>query len=130
MSRSSSGATVAAAIVEAENSLEMDVCFSASGEAFFRTILMFASCILIACLIVVFPRVLYWASGFSVPFLGVKYSFFQAQDNKDDLKIKLKGILRDKNDVFNSKDGNEDKVKHRTQIIVSWDFELIVEAGY
>ncbi|CAL5205825.1 unnamed protein product [Lathyrus oleraceus] len=58
VSRSFSGATVAAAIVEAETSLEMD-----------------------------------------------------AQDNKDDLKIKLKGILRDKNDVFNSKDGHEDKIK-------------------
>ncbi|KAI5385610.1 hypothetical protein KIW84_072280 [Lathyrus oleraceus] len=34
-----------------------------------------------------------------------------AQDNKDDLKIKLKGILHDKNDVFNSKDGHEDKIK-------------------
>lgn len=34
---SSSGASVATAIVEAENSLEIDVCFPASGEAFFRT---------------------------------------------------------------------------------------------
>lgn len=33
----SSGASVAAAIVEAETSLEIDVCFPASGEAFFRT---------------------------------------------------------------------------------------------
>jgi 5'-3' exoribonuclease 2 len=37
VSRSSLGATVAAAIVEAENSLEIDVCFPISGEAFFRT---------------------------------------------------------------------------------------------
>ena len=37
VSRVSSGATVAAAIVEAENNLEIDVCFPASGEAFFRT---------------------------------------------------------------------------------------------
>jgi len=35
--RLSSGASVAAAIVEAENSLEIEVCFPASGEAFFRT---------------------------------------------------------------------------------------------
>lgn len=35
--RLSSGASVAAAIVEAENSLEIDVRFPASGEAFFRT---------------------------------------------------------------------------------------------
>ncbi|XP_045826466.1 5'-3' exoribonuclease 3 isoform X4 [Trifolium pratense] len=58
VSRSYSGATVAAAIVAAENSLLED-----------------------------------------------------AQDNKDDLKIKLKGILRDKSDVFNSKGGHEDKIK-------------------
>ena len=36
VSKLSSGATVAAAIVEAENSLEIDVCYSTSGEAFFR----------------------------------------------------------------------------------------------
>lgn len=37
VARLSSGATVAAAIVEAENSLEIDVCFPTSGEAFFIT---------------------------------------------------------------------------------------------
>lgn len=58
VSKLSSGATAAAAIVEAENSLEIDV-----------------------------------------------------EDNQDDLKIKLKGILRDKSDVFNSKGGHEDKIK-------------------
>jgi len=36
VSKLSSGATVAAAIVEAENSLEIDVCYFTSGEAFFR----------------------------------------------------------------------------------------------
>ncbi|MCI11543.1 5'-3' exoribonuclease, partial [Trifolium medium] len=54
--RLSSGATVAAAIVEAENSLEID-----------------------------------------------------AQDNEDELKTKLKGILRDKSDVFNSEGAYQDK---------------------
>lgn len=38
-------------------------------------------------------------------------STFQAQDNKDELKTKLKEILRDKSDVFNSKNAEEDKVK-------------------
>jgi len=37
VARLSSGASVAAAIVEAENSLEIEVRFPASGEAFFRT---------------------------------------------------------------------------------------------
>jgi len=37
VSRLTSGATVAAAIVEAENSLEIDVSFPASEETFFRT---------------------------------------------------------------------------------------------
>ncbi|KAJ1395518.1 Zinc finger, CCHC-type [Sesbania bispinosa] len=37
VARLTSGATVAAAIVEAESSLEIEVCFPASGEAFFRT---------------------------------------------------------------------------------------------
>ncbi|XP_019436847.1 PREDICTED: 5'-3' exoribonuclease 3-like isoform X2 [Lupinus angustifolius] len=54
----SSGASVAAAIVEAENSLEIDV-----------------------------------------------------QDNKDELKAKLKEILREKSDAFNSKNPEEDKIK-------------------
>ncbi|KAG4383049.1 hypothetical protein GLYMA_14G218000v4 [Glycine max] len=58
VSRVSSGATVAAAIVEAENNLEID-----------------------------------------------------AQDNKDELKTKLKEILREKSDVFNSKNAEEDKIK-------------------
>lgn len=58
VARLSSGATVAAAIVEAENSLEIDI-----------------------------------------------------QDNKDELKTKLKGILRDKSDAFNSKTPEVDKVK-------------------
>jgi len=57
---------------------------------------------------------------FYVLFLEVLYSpALQVEDNRDDLKIKLKGILRDKSDVFNSKGGHEDKVKHRTHIIVS-----------
>ncbi|XP_057427859.1 5'-3' exoribonuclease 3 isoform X2 [Lotus japonicus] len=56
--RLSSGASVAAAIVEAENSLEIDI-----------------------------------------------------QDNKDDLKTKLKEILREKSDVFNSKTTEKDKIK-------------------
>jgi hypothetical protein len=47
------------------------------------------------------------------------------------LKIKLKGILRDKSDVFNSKGGHEDKVKYRKQIIVSWILTLLmVELRY
>ncbi|CAL0323847.1 unnamed protein product [Lupinus luteus] len=54
----SSGASVAAAIVEAENSLEIDV-----------------------------------------------------QDNKDELKAKLKEVLREKSDAFNSKNPEEDKIK-------------------
>ncbi|XP_057720516.1 5'-3' exoribonuclease 3 isoform X1 [Arachis stenosperma] len=54
----SSGATVAAAIVEAENSLEIDF-----------------------------------------------------QDNKDELKAKLKEVLREKSDVFNSQNSGEDKIK-------------------
>ncbi|KAG4379465.1 hypothetical protein GLYMA_17G257100v4 [Glycine max] len=58
VARVSSGATVAAAIVEAENNLEID-----------------------------------------------------AQDNKDELKTKLKEILREKSDVFNSKNAEEDKIK-------------------
>lgn len=58
VARLSSGATVAAAIIEAESSLEIDV-----------------------------------------------------EDNKDELKTKLKEILREKNDVFNSKDAGEDKIK-------------------
>ncbi|XP_027331100.1 5'-3' exoribonuclease 3 isoform X2 [Abrus precatorius] len=58
ISKLSSGATVAAAIVEAENSLEIEV-----------------------------------------------------QDNKDELKTKLKEILREKSDVFNSKNAEEDKIK-------------------
>lgn len=33
VARSSSGATIGAAIVEAEKSLEIEVCFLASGEA-------------------------------------------------------------------------------------------------
>lgn len=33
IARSSSGATIGAAIVEAESSLDIDVCFPASGEA-------------------------------------------------------------------------------------------------
>jgi len=37
VARLSSGATLAAAIVEAESSVEIEVCFPASGEAFFRT---------------------------------------------------------------------------------------------
>ncbi|KAK7346162.1 hypothetical protein VNO80_20677 [Phaseolus coccineus] len=56
--RLSSGASVAAAIVEAENSLEIEV-----------------------------------------------------HDNKDQLKTKLKEILREKSDVFNSKKAEEDKIK-------------------
>lgn len=58
VARLSSGATVAAAIIEAESSLEIDV-----------------------------------------------------EDNKDELKTKLKEILREKSDVFNSKDAGEDKIK-------------------
>ncbi|XP_004499239.1 5'-3' exoribonuclease 3 isoform X2 [Cicer arietinum] len=58
VSRLSSGTSVAAAIVEAENSLEIDV-----------------------------------------------------EDNKDELKTKLKSILRDKSDVFNSKVSHVDKIK-------------------
>ncbi|TKY57643.1 5'-3' exoribonuclease 3 [Spatholobus suberectus] len=58
VARLSSGATVAAAIVEAESSLETEV-----------------------------------------------------QDNKDELKTKLKEILREKSDVFNSKNAEEDKIK-------------------
>ncbi|RHN46312.1 putative transcription factor interactor and regulator CCHC(Zn) family [Medicago truncatula] len=58
VSRLSSGAAVSVAIVEAENSLEIDV-----------------------------------------------------QDNEDELKAKLKKILLEKSDVFNSKGGNEDKIK-------------------
>ncbi|KAI4316915.1 hypothetical protein L6164_024844 [Bauhinia variegata] len=58
VARLSSGATIGAAIVEAENSLEID-----------------------------------------------------AQDNKDELKSKLKEILREKSDAFNSKNPEEDKVK-------------------
>ncbi|CAL0332644.1 unnamed protein product [Lupinus luteus] len=54
----SSGASVSAAIVEAENSLETDV-----------------------------------------------------QDNKDELKAKLKEVLREKSDAFNSKNPEEDKIK-------------------
>lgn len=34
VARLSSGSTIGAAIVEAENSLEIEVCFPASGEAF------------------------------------------------------------------------------------------------
>ncbi|ESW28363.1 hypothetical protein PHAVU_003G280400 [Phaseolus vulgaris] len=56
--RLSSGASVAAAIVEAENSLEIEV-----------------------------------------------------HDNKDELETKLKEILREKSDVFNSKKAEEDKIK-------------------
>ncbi|KAL2318845.1 hypothetical protein Fmac_032721 [Flemingia macrophylla] len=58
VARLSAGATVAAAIVEAESSLEIDV-----------------------------------------------------EDNKDELKTKLKEILREKSDVFNSKNAGEDKIK-------------------
>ncbi|XP_027919520.1 5'-3' exoribonuclease 3-like isoform X1 [Vigna unguiculata] len=58
VARLSSGASVAAAIVEAENSLEIEVL-----------------------------------------------------DNKDELKTKLKEILREKSDVFNSKNADEDKIK-------------------
>ncbi|XP_014509038.1 5'-3' exoribonuclease 3 isoform X2 [Vigna radiata var. radiata] len=58
VARLSSGASVAAAIVEAENSLEIEV-----------------------------------------------------HDNKDELKTKLKEILREKSDVFNSKNAKEDKIK-------------------
>ncbi|XP_015902962.3 5'-3' exoribonuclease 3 isoform X1 [Ziziphus jujuba] len=58
VARLSSSATVGAAIVEAENSLEIDL-----------------------------------------------------QDNKEELKAKLKEILREKSDVFNSKDADIDKVK-------------------
>ncbi|KAK7280736.1 hypothetical protein RJT34_25803 [Clitoria ternatea] len=58
VARLSSGATVAAAIVEAESSLELDI-----------------------------------------------------QDNKDELKTRLKERLREKSDVFNSKDAEEDKIK-------------------
>ncbi|CAJ1972527.1 unnamed protein product [Sphenostylis stenocarpa] len=35
----------------------------------------------------------------------------EAQDNKDELKSKLKEILREKSDVFNSKNAEEDKIK-------------------
>ncbi|XP_014504741.1 5'-3' exoribonuclease 3 isoform X2 [Vigna radiata var. radiata] len=35
----------------------------------------------------------------------------EAQDNKDELKTKLKEILREKADVFNSKNAEEDKIK-------------------
>ncbi|XP_061375359.1 5'-3' exoribonuclease 3 isoform X2 [Gastrolobium bilobum] len=58
VARISSGATVAAAIVEAENNLEIEV-----------------------------------------------------QDNKDELKTKLKERLREKSDVFNSENAEEDKIK-------------------
>ncbi|XP_047165553.1 5'-3' exoribonuclease 3-like isoform X1 [Vigna umbellata] len=58
VARLSSGASVAAAIVEAEKSLEIEV-----------------------------------------------------HDNKDELKTKLKEILREKSDVFNSKNAGEDKIK-------------------
>ncbi|KAJ1398047.1 Zinc finger, CCHC-type, partial [Sesbania bispinosa] len=58
VARLTSGATVAAAIVEAESSLEIEV-----------------------------------------------------QDNKDELKTKLKEILREKSDVFNSKNAEEDKIR-------------------
>ncbi|XP_031404877.1 5'-3' exoribonuclease 3 isoform X1 [Punica granatum] len=56
----SSGATIGAAIVEAENELEIEV---------------------------------------------------DENDNKEELKIKLKGLLREKNDVFNSENPEEDKIK-------------------
>lgn len=35
---------------------------------------------------------------------------FQIQDNKEELKSKLKGILREKSDVFNSENAEADKV--------------------
>ncbi|KAK7256007.1 hypothetical protein RIF29_29437 [Crotalaria pallida] len=38
-------------------------------------------------------------------------SAFQVQDNKDELKAKLKEILREKSDAFNSDNRVEDKIK-------------------
>lgn len=54
------------------------------------------------------------------------YSFaFQIQDNKDELKAKLKEILREKSDAFNSKNPEEDKVKCRTHIILYLGFRCV-----
>ena len=36
--------------------------------------------------------------------------FFQARENKEELKTKLKELLREKSDVFNSNNHEEDKV--------------------
>ncbi|KAK2971467.1 hypothetical protein RJ640_020873 [Escallonia rubra] len=69
VARVSSGATIGAAIVEAENDIEIEVRLPAFAEALY------------------------------------------VRDNKEDLKIKLKGILRDKSDAFNSEDSEQDKVK-------------------
>lgn len=35
---------------------------------------------------------------------------FQVRENKEELKVKLKELLREKSDVFNSKNKEEDKV--------------------
>ena len=48
---------------------------------------------------------LIYSSG-SISFL----LFLQASENKEELKTKLKGILREKSDAFNSENPEEDKV--------------------
>lgn len=43
--------------------------------------------------------------------LGYHLHFlFQAQENKEELKAKLKEIIRGKSDVFNSENAEDDKV--------------------
>ncbi|KAJ6953523.1 5'-3' exoribonuclease 3-like isoform X1 [Populus alba x Populus x berolinensis] len=71
VARLSSTANIGAAIVEPENSLEIEVCFPPSGEV---------------------------------------------HENKEELKTKLKELLREKSDVFNSKNHGEDKSNWENQV--------------
>jgi len=46
------------------------------------------------------------------------FNIFQVLDNKEELKTKLKEILREKSDAFNSDQPEEDKVRDQRSIIV------------